>query len=106
MLYQLNATYMDAIKPLNSWARFIRDVNAAPWNMLRFMDLTRTMDASMELVERLTDCYDEPAWELDHTHVNGERLAIQYNVIANKPFCNLLHFRRSKAQPISQKSCL
>lgn len=103
MLYQLNATYMDAIKPLNSWVKFIRDVNAAPWNILRTSSVTRTLDASMELVERLTDCYDEPAWELDTTVINGEKLAIQYNVIANKPFCNLLHFRRSKAQPNQPK---
>lgn len=103
MLYQLNATYMDAIKPLNSWVKFIRDVNAAPWNILRTSSVTRTLDASMELVERLTDCYDEPAWELDTTVINGEKLAIQYNVIANKSFCNLLHFRRSKAQPNQPK---
>ncbi|WP_394211013.1 polyhydroxyalkanoate depolymerase [Enterovibrio calviensis] len=98
MLYELNATYMESIKPLNSWVRFVRDFNAAPWNGMRDSTLARTLDASMELVERLTDCYDEPAWGLDYTVINGQSLAIQYNVIANKPFCNLLHFRRSKAQ--------
>ncbi|MEZ8082122.1 polyhydroxyalkanoate depolymerase [Enterovibrio norvegicus] len=99
MLYQLNAAYMESIKPLNSWAKFVRDVNAAPWNGFRMFSANRSFDASMELIERLTDCYDEPAWELDFTEIDGDNVAIQYNVIANKPFCNLLHFRRSKAQP-------
>ncbi|MBV7299025.1 polyhydroxyalkanoate depolymerase [Enterovibrio paralichthyis] len=103
MLYELNATYMDAIKPLNSWARLVRDINAAPWNIMRTLPMTRTLDASMELMERLTGCYDEPAWGLDTTVIRGETLTIQYNVIANKPFCNLLHFRRSKAQPNQPK---
>ncbi|SKA43211.1 polyhydroxyalkanoate depolymerase [Enterovibrio nigricans] len=103
MLYQLNATYMESIKPLNSWVKFVRDFNSAPWNCMRFTPASRTVNASMELMERLTDCYDEPSWGLDETIIKGEKLAIQYNVIANKPFCNLLHFRRSKAQPNQPK---
>ncbi|WP_232313514.1 hypothetical protein [Enterovibrio coralii] len=60
MLYELNATYMESIKPLNSWAKFVQDFNSAPWNCMRFSTAARTVNASMEFVERLTDCYDEP----------------------------------------------
>ena len=55
------------------------------------------MRAWLETVERLTDCYETPTWELDATEIDGREVAIEYEVIVDRPYCNLLHFRRENA---------
>lgn len=96
MLYRLNAQIMEAMLPLHVMARQTRQMMYQPLNPLNSSWAFQTLRAGMELTERLTACYQQPAWDLDTTTINGETVAIEYRVAVHKPYCNLLHFERQK----------
>ena len=94
MLYNMNAHFMDAMRPVHVMARMTRQFLYQPLNPLNYSVTFRTLRAGMELTERLTDCYEAPAWGLDSTEINGKDVGISYEVVQSKPYCNLLHFKR------------
>lgn len=94
MLYRLNAQIMHAMQPMHVMARQTRQYLYQPWNPLNYTWFYKTVRASLELFERLTDYYEEPEWELDSTQIDGREVGIEYKVVLEKPYCNLLHFRR------------
>ena len=94
MLYNINAHIMHAMQPVHVMARHARQHFYQPWNPLSYSWYYRTVRAYLELVERLTDYYEEPEWELDTTEIDGREVGIEYKVALEKPYCNLLHFRR------------
>tara|TARA_R110001592_G_scaffold170049_2_gene406880 strand:+ start:675 stop:2114 length:1440 start_codon:yes stop_codon:yes gene_type:complete len=97
MLYNMNAQMMDAMRPIHILSRMTRQFLYQPVNPLNYGWTFRTMRAWLETVERLTDCYETPTWELDATEIDGREVAIEYEVIVDRPYCNLLHFRRENA---------
>ncbi len=105
MLYRINAQMMEAMRPFHVVARQTRQMFYQPLNPLNYSWTFRTLRASMELMERVTDCYEEPAWELDQIDVDGKEIDIEYTAVVNKPYCNLLHFKRSSA-PAGQPKVL
>jgi poly(3-hydroxybutyrate) depolymerase len=96
MLYTLNAQMMKAMLPMHVAARFTRQVMYMPWNPLNEGWYMRTMRATLELTERLTDFYEKPEWQLDTTKIDGREVGIEYCNVVEKPYCNLVHFRRRK----------
>ena len=105
MLYRINAQMMEAIRPLHVVARQTRQMFYQPLNPLNYSWTFRTIRASMELMERLTDCYEEPAWGLDQIEIDGRDVDVEYDVVLEKPYCDLLHFKRSSA-PAGQPKVL
>ncbi|MDP2546832.1 MULTISPECIES: polyhydroxyalkanoate depolymerase [unclassified Oceanobacter] len=97
MLYKLNAKIMDAMRPVHVWSRMTRQSLYQPLNPLNSSWTFRSMRAGLETVERLTDCYETPVWGLDTTEIDGREVAVHYDVIVDRPYCNLLHFRREEA---------
>ncbi|MCD8521765.1 MAG: polyhydroxyalkanoate depolymerase [Saccharospirillaceae bacterium] len=94
MLYKINAQIMDAMRPVHVLARHTRNMFYQPWNPLNYGIFFRTVRATMELTERLTDYYEQPEWDLDTTEIDGRTIGIEYKTVVEKPYCNLLHFRR------------
>lgn len=94
MLYKLNTYIMETMRPVHVMARNARQMFYQPWNPLNGSFLFRSIRASLELTERLTDYYEQPAWELDTTDIDGREVAISYDVVMDKPYCDLVHFRR------------
>ena len=94
MLYRMNAHFMEAMRPVHVLARMSRQFMYQPLNPLNYSITFRTLRAGMELIERLTDYYEEPSWELDTIEIDGREVAVHYDVVLSKPYCNLLHFRR------------
>ena len=105
MLYRINAQMMEAIRPMHVVARQTRQMFYQPLNPLNYSWTFRTIRASLELVERLTDYYEEPSWDLDQIEINGKEVDVEYDVVMSKPYCNLLHFKRSSA-PANQPKVL
>lgn len=95
MLYKLNAQIVEAMRPVHVLARHTRQMFYQPWSPLNASWTFRSVRAAMELTERLTDCYEQPAWGLDTTDINGEPVAVEYVTELDKPYCELLHFRRA-----------
>ena len=94
MLYQLNAQYMRAVQPLHQLCRYTRMIATSPYNPFSSTYFYRTFNAGLELLERMTANYEEPEWDLDSVEINGRKVLVDYQVSVQKPYCNLLHFKR------------
>ncbi len=96
MLYQLHHRYNQSMKPLNFWAQAWKTqlsmTQALPFNLDYFI---RPTIARLELIERCTDNYGKPEFELPFTHVEGKKTKITEKVTHSLPFCDLLHFKRA-----------
>ncbi len=103
MLYSLNASLAHALRPFNVLARQARHMFYQPWNPLNYSWTMRTVRASLELYERLTDHYERPEWGLDTTMIEGREVAIAYDRVWRKPYCDLLHFKRCTDLPNQPK---
>ena len=94
---------MKALYPLHQGAAITRQWYQQPWNPLSYTLYFRTVSACLELVERLTCDYEEPEWGLDEVQIGDKLVPVEYQVVAHKPYCNLLHFKRQaegiKEQP-------
>lgn len=96
MMYQLNHTLNQATQPLHLWAQACTKQLKLPWMLpFRFNTITRTLLAYLELIERCTDNYEKPAFNLTHTQIDSEEIRVREEVVHSLPFCDLLHFRRS-----------
>jgi poly(3-hydroxybutyrate) depolymerase len=96
MLYELNAQYMKMVQPWHELANISRQFISSPMNPFADHIYFRTASASLELFERLTTDYEEPEWELDSTSINKKKVKIKQQVVYQKPYCNLLHFKRER----------
>ena len=76
-------------------AQIIRSSFGSPFNPLSYTPWGKSLAASAELFERVTRRFGEPAWDLPHTIINEKEVDIEEEVIVEKPFCSLLHFKRN-----------
>ena len=82
-----------------------------PLNPLSYTAFGRQMAASSELFERMTKRYGKPVFGITETEVEGQAFKIREKVVDERPFCNLLHFkkesgRRTSDQPLNQPKLL
>ncbi|GAA0404280.1 polyhydroxyalkanoate depolymerase [Cocleimonas flava] len=95
MLYHLQHKFNKSLKPLNFWAQAWKTqlslTSALPYNFDFFM---RPTIAQLELIERITNTYEEPEFDLPITHVDGKETKVTEEVVHALPFCDLLHFKR------------
>ncbi len=96
MLYELNAQYMKMVRPWHEMANISRQLISSPINPFADQFYFRTASASLELFERLTTDYEEPEWALDSTTINKKIVKIKQQVVYQKPYCNLLHFKQER----------
>lgn len=106
MLYKINAQYMKMVRPWHDMANTTRQLISHPINPLADHIYFRTASAAIELFERLTANYEEPEWGLDSTIINKKKVNISQKVVFQKPYCDLLHFKRDKPQPKQSKVLL
>ena len=74
-------------------------VSTSPLMPDSLSDFDRTIAAGTELFERLTRHYKKPSFNLPTTEYRGNTIAVQEEVVLEKPFCRLLHFKRSIDHP-------
>lgn len=80
--------------PMRLQAELMRSAFQSPWNPLSYTQIGRTMSASAEMIERATRRFGRPQFGLNETIINDESVAVTEDVILDKPFCKLLHFKR------------
>jgi poly(3-hydroxybutyrate) depolymerase len=66
-----------------------------PINPLTHTPYGRTVSAACELFERTTRRYGKPAFGLDQTSVNGQRVAVTERVVWERPFGRVIAFDRA-----------
>ncbi len=94
MIYQLHEFQKTVMAPVVSWADTARHLFTSPMSPLSYSPLSRTFAANSEMFMRLMRRYPKPEWGITEALVNGERAAVTCEVVIDKPFCQLLHFRK------------
>lgn len=95
MLYQLYELQHALLTPARLAAELIRSAAANPWNPLSYTQAGRTIAAGAEVFERVTRRFGEPDWCLPSTEIDGKKVDVTEEIIVEKPFCQLLHFKRA-----------
>jgi poly(3-hydroxybutyrate) depolymerase len=94
MLYHLYDLQHAILTPARIGAELMRSAFQNPWNPLSHLPIARTLAANAELFERVTRRFGEPEWALPETIIDGKPVAVHEEIIIEKPFCQLIHFRR------------
>lgn len=100
-LYHLHEMHYAAITPLNLLAHATKALHRSPFSPLAYTGFGRSMAAASEVLARVTHRYGKPQFGIKHTKVDGKTVNIVEEVVDERPFCRLLHFRKesTKAQP-------
>ena len=98
MLYELHEFKNAAMLPAHLWS----EANGLFINMFSLDDTPwgRLYSASNEVVERTTRIYMKPDFGFSEISVKTgnrtQKCTVQETVVLNRPFCNLVHFKRSR----------
>jgi len=95
VIYHLYEMQQAALTPARFAAELARTVYRHPLNPLSYTQLGRTLAANAELFERVTRRFGKPEFGLKETKIDGKTVAITEEIVAEKPFCQLLHFKRA-----------
>ena len=94
MLYELHELQAASVTPVRLWAHANLALYGSPFSLFSYNPLSRMMAASADLVLRTTHRYDKPAFGLAETRIDGQPVKVSEEVLLERPFCKLLHFRR------------
>src|SRR5580692_9643013 len=65
-----------------------------PLNPLAMTTFGKSVAAACEVFERATRRYGRPEWGITSTLVGAERVAVRFETVWQRPFCQLVHFAR------------
>ena len=94
MLYHLHEWQRKFLNPLSVWANATSELFSSPYSPLSYTPLSRRLAAGYDLLHRLGKEYDKPAFGLGTTRIGTRDVAVIEEVVLDKPFCKLLHFKR------------
>jgi poly(3-hydroxybutyrate) depolymerase len=94
MLYNMYEMNHAALGPWRAAADMGLNFWQSPSNPWSSTGTAKAMSASLELFERATRRFGKPAFGLGETKVNGITVAIKEQVLLQKPFASLLHFKK------------
>ena len=97
MLYYAYQAHCDVLAPLRLFAEAARDFLGQPWFGAGDLPLVRGTAAALSLFSDTRLWHARPAFGLDHVTIEGADVAISEEVVAEHPFCRLLHFRKHAA---------
>lgn len=94
MLYHFYDAWHTAIAPARFTAEATKNILQNPLSPLAYMPAARTIAAGAELFERTTRKFGKPEFDLHETLINKKKIKVTEEVILEKPFCTLTHFKR------------
>ena len=94
MLYQLYETQRSLMEPFADLAQSAAKIYANPQSLLGQNPLSQRISAGYDLIHRLGKDYEKPQFGLRTIDVNGVDVAIHERIEIDKPFCELLRFKR------------
>lgn len=94
MLYQFHELNRNFINPLIQWAEASAKLFTNPVSPLAHAPFAQRIAAGYELMHRLGKAYEKPPFGIDTVEVNGKEVRILERVAIEKPFCNLIHFKK------------
>jgi poly(3-hydroxybutyrate) depolymerase len=97
MLYQFHEMQRAVMEPWRWWAQANVDAFGSAFSPLSLAPVAKNVTAGMDLMLRLTARYGRPAFDIGSVKVNGVNATVTEEVLLEKPFCNLLHFKKSRS---------
>ena len=94
MLYHLHDWQRAALAPFRMAAEATQIAFQNPFIPESHSRFARAVAAGAELFERTTRHFAKPTFGLKTTKVRGDLVPVTEEIIARKPFCNLIHFQR------------
>jgi poly(3-hydroxybutyrate) depolymerase len=83
-----------AFRPARVAADTARLFLTNPFNPLTHTTMARHTVAALEVFERTTRRYGKPEFRVRDTVVDGQKVAVQEDIVWQRPFCRMIHFRR------------
>jgi poly(3-hydroxybutyrate) depolymerase len=99
MLYQLHEMNRTLLNPLIQWAEASSKLFTNPVSPFAHTPFAQRIAAGYELVYRLGKDYEKPQFAIGTTEVHGQQVNISEDVVLEKPFCRLVHFRKNLNTP-------
>jgi poly(3-hydroxybutyrate) depolymerase len=93
-LYTAIETYKANSAPFRAYIKSAQEWVNSPYHPISYFPISRTSDAFYELIERITQEYHKPAFDIHRTMVNEHAYYVEEEVIIEKTFCRLVHFRK------------
>ena len=94
MLYHWYEMSHAALRPARAVAESMRYFAESPFNPFSHTPAGRHAAAACQVFERTTRRYDKPSFGLDMTRIGSRDVTVGEEVIWERPFCRLIHFRR------------
>ena len=94
MMYHAYEMTHAAMGPMRTAARMSSDALRNPFNPVSSTLGARATAAAFEMFVNATRRYAKPEWGIDEVEVAGECVPVVEEVVLEKPFCKLVHFRR------------
>ena len=94
MLYQFYETQRALLSPFAEFASATAKLYSHPLSPFAQAPGSERMAAGFDLLHRLTKEYEKPAFGITAVKVDGIDVAVQEQVVENRPFCRLLRFKR------------
>ncbi len=102
MLYQLHEMNRTLLSPLVQWAEASSKLFTNPVSPFAHTPFAQRIAAGYELMFRLGKEYEKPAFGITSVEVEGHRAAVIEDVVLEKPFCKLLHFRKDSRAAVAK----
>ncbi len=94
MLYQLHELRHAFMTPIRMQAHLMKCVFKSPFNPISYTQIGKTLSANATMIERITRRFDRPEFGLNETIIGKDTVSVEEEIIVEKPFCSLLHFKR------------
>jgi poly(3-hydroxybutyrate) depolymerase len=96
MLYDAYQAYRDAVAPIQLAAAAVsHQLLDTPCPSAATPPLVRGAGAAFELLSHAGLSHERPAFGIRSVSVGGADVAVDEEIVAARPFCNLLHFRKA-----------
>lgn len=98
MLYNLHEMNRLMLSPLSYTSALVAETFTNPFSPYSYLPGSRRFAARFDLFNRLGKEYEKPQWRINEVEINGEMATVTTETVVNKPFCNLVHFKRSASK--------
>ena len=95
MIYHFYDLQHAMMTPARIAAEIVQSAFKNPFNPLSYFQGGRTIAAGAEVFERMTRRFGKPAFDLPTTQIDGKTVKVTEEIVVEKPFCHLLHFKRA-----------
>jgi poly(3-hydroxybutyrate) depolymerase len=97
MIYQIHELQKTLFASSVYWADAAKHLFTNPFSPLAYALGARTIAANSEMFVRLMGRYPKPEWGITQVVMDGKTVPVMREVVIDKPFCQLLHFRKETA---------